>query len=227
MTTDPERLPRRQIDKFTERRNELAQAALMTLAEIGYARASLREIAQNSQFTHGVLHYYFKDKFDLITCSVRQYKAECVTRYDTLIAAAKRFEDLESGFLKALATTMCDDAHMHRLWYDLRSQALYEEELRQDVAFIDQSLSDMIARVTARFRLLAGAPQIISDGEMYPMYDGLFEHYLLKHVSGQPKAASELKAAVRKLIRLSMGMSGAHRPVTKAIKHPSARRGRN
>ncbi|MFI5042721.1 MAG: TetR/AcrR family transcriptional regulator, partial [Acidimicrobiales bacterium] len=57
--TNRERVSRRQVDKFAERRTQLADAALQTLAELGYARTSLREIAQNSQFSHGVLHYYF------------------------------------------------------------------------------------------------------------------------------------------------------------------------
>ena len=70
------------MDKFAERRAELAEATLQTLSELGYARTSLREIAQNCRITHGVLHYYFRDKVDLILCSVRQYKARCVTRYD-------------------------------------------------------------------------------------------------------------------------------------------------
>src|SRR5580658_1911138 len=60
--TNRERISRRQVDKFGERRAQLADAALQTLAELGYARTSLREIAQNSQFSHGVLHYYFSDK---------------------------------------------------------------------------------------------------------------------------------------------------------------------
>ena len=53
--TNRERVSRRQVDKFAERRAQLADAALQTLAELGYARTSLREIAQNSQFSHGVL----------------------------------------------------------------------------------------------------------------------------------------------------------------------------
>jgi len=69
-----DRLARRQVDKFAERRAQLAVAALQTLAELGYARTSLRDIAQNSEFSHGVLHYYFSDKFELITFCVRQCK---------------------------------------------------------------------------------------------------------------------------------------------------------
>src|SRR5882724_4138226 len=66
-----DRIERARVDKFSARRIELAEAALETLAELGYARTSLREIAQKSEFTHGVLHYYFSDKVDLICCCVR------------------------------------------------------------------------------------------------------------------------------------------------------------
>ena len=77
-------------DKLESRRVELAEATLETLAELGYARTSLREIAQNSEFSHGVLHYYFSDKVDLICCGVRYYKAKCVTRYDGVVAMASQ-----------------------------------------------------------------------------------------------------------------------------------------
>src|ERR1700684_4178206 len=83
-----ERIARRQVDKFAERRAQLAIAAQKTLAEQGYANTSLRDIAQNSEFSHGVLHYYFADKSELITYCVRQYKAECVKRYDSIVATA-------------------------------------------------------------------------------------------------------------------------------------------
>src|SRR5215211_3781860 len=68
-----------------ERRTQLAQSALATLGELGYARTSLREIAQNSEFTHGVVHYYFADKVELIAHCVRLYKAQCINRYDELV----------------------------------------------------------------------------------------------------------------------------------------------
>ena len=98
-----DRIARRQVDKFAERRAQLAAAALQTLAEQGYARTSLRDIAQNTEFSHGVLHYYFSDKFELITYCVRQYKAECVTRYDSIVASAGSASELKRGFGAAMA----------------------------------------------------------------------------------------------------------------------------
>src|SRR5258706_5050916 len=102
--------PRTPDAKFAERRAELGEAALQTLAELGYARTSLREIAQNSEFSHGVLHYYFSDKVDLILCSVRQYKTRCVTRYDQVTAEATSFTQLMEGFLDALGETVRTEA---------------------------------------------------------------------------------------------------------------------
>src|ERR1700735_5262158 len=99
-------IARRQVDKFAERRDELAAAARQTLAELGYANTSLRDIAQNSAFSHGVLHYYFADKFELITYCVRQYKAECVTRYDVKVTTATTAEELRAGFGAAVAAPL-------------------------------------------------------------------------------------------------------------------------
>ena len=209
-----DRIPRQRVDKFAERRAELAEAALQTLSELGYARTSLREIAQNSEFTHGVLHYYFRDKVDLILCSVRQYKARCVTRYDQVTADAKTHEDLMTGFLAALAQTMRDEAHMHRLWYDIRSQTLFEAAFRADVAELDKSLEDMIWRIICRFAELTGEPQSMPPRVIYAMIDGLFQQCLLKHLSGDPDAIGQMQADVRLVLSKITKNLGASARVT-------------
>ncbi|HMD91898.1 MAG TPA: TetR/AcrR family transcriptional regulator [Trebonia sp.] len=191
-----DRIARRQVDKFAERRAQLAAAALQTLAEQGYARTSLRDIAQNSDFSHGVLHYYFTDKFDLITYCVRQYKAECVTRYDTIVATAATAAELRSGFGAAMAATLREDARMHRLWYDLRNQSLFDEAFRADVLDIDQSLERMIWRIVSRYAELSEAPPTVTPSLAYAVMDGLFQHALLRHLGGDASAAADLDSNV-------------------------------
>jgi AcrR family transcriptional regulator len=191
--TKLDRISRKRVDKFNERRVELAEAAMITLADLGYARTSLREIAQNSEFSHGVLHYYFVDKVDLITCCVRLYKSRCVTRYDGVIATAADYPTLLEGFLTALAVTMREEAHLHRLWYDLRSQALFETPFRADVAQIETSLEAMIWRVMSRFAAVTGKPAAMPPALAYAIFDGLFQQCLLKHLSGDPDAIAALR----------------------------------
>jgi AcrR family transcriptional regulator len=184
-------------DKFGERREQLAEAALLTLAELGYARTSLREIAQNSEFSHGVLHYYFADKDDLILCGVRQYKARCVTRYDDVMASAKTSRELLEGFLEALVQTVQEDARLHRLWYDIRAQAMFEKTFRSDIAEIDKSLENMIWRLASRYAELSRSLISCEPTTIYGAIDGLFQLALLKHLCGDKKATDELCDGVR------------------------------
>jgi AcrR family transcriptional regulator len=195
-----DRISRRQVDKFAERRAQLAMSALQTLSELGYARTSLREIAQNSEFSHGVLHYYFRDKVELITYCVKLYKAECVKRYDEIVATATTAEELRVGFGAAMAGTLRDDAAMHRLWYDLRNQSLFEESFRDDVSEIDETLERMIWRIVSQYSELAGVPVSMPCGTAYGIFDGLFQQGLLRHLSGRGDAAGELQSNVERVL---------------------------
>jgi AcrR family transcriptional regulator len=195
-----DRSSRRQVDKFAERRAQLADAALQTLSELGYARTSLREIAQNSEFSHGVLHYYFRDKVDLITESVRQYKAHCVTRYDEIVATSRTADELKRAFAAGLAATLREDATMHRLWYDLRTQSLFEQSFQSDIAEIDASLERMIWRIVSQYAELAGEQVSVPPAVAYAIFDGLFQQGLLKHLAGSSQAADDLRQHVEGLL---------------------------
>jgi AcrR family transcriptional regulator len=65
-----------------------------------------RRSLANSQFSHGVLHFYFSDKHDLLTHCVRQYEAACVTRYDEIVASATSVAELEREFSTAMAQAL-------------------------------------------------------------------------------------------------------------------------
>ncbi|NML33297.1 TetR/AcrR family transcriptional regulator [Paraburkholderia antibiotica] len=192
--------PRRDpVDKYEARRVELAEAALKTLAELGYAKTSLREIAQKSEFTHAVLHYYFEDKLDLIRCSIRHFKAQCATRYDVVTVSARSQDELLNGFLDKLAETIRDEPQMHSLWYDLRAQALFEDAFRDVVSEIDASLEAMVWRIVMRNAELGGGQPSITPGAAYALLDGLFQKHLLRHMSDDPNAIPHLLDEVRAL----------------------------
>jgi AcrR family transcriptional regulator len=199
----------RPVDKFDARRDQLAQSALKTLGELGYARASLREIANNSTFSHGVVHYYFQDKLELVIYSVRYYKARCVTRYDSVVADSTTADGLLDAFAAKLAETIRDEAPMHRLWYDLRTQSMFEDQLRDAVTMIDKTLEDMIWRVVRRYAELAGRPPALPPSVAYGVLDGLFQQALLAYVHGHIAVLDGLADQVHTLMPL---MLAPHRP---------------
>lgn len=207
-----DRIERRQVDKFQQRRDQLAVATLNTLAELGYARTSLREIAQNSEFSHGVLHYYFTDKLDLITHAVRQYEAVCVTKYDDVVDTATTVDELRTGFVDTFLGTMKADAPFHRLWYDLRIQSMFDESFREDVLEIDQRREDMVWRVIARYAELSNRQPATSSRVAYVVFDGVFQRALLNAMSDMDRNVDQLEHELPLLLDLLVTRDRPHPP---------------
>lgn len=148
-----------------------------------------------------MLHYYFVDKVDLITCCVQLYKSRCLTRYDNVVLGATAIEQLLDGFLEVLGTTLRKEAHLYRLWYDLRSQTLFQTAYRQDVMEINISLEAMIWRVISKLAASHGTASAFSPTLAYAIFDGLFQQCLLKHLAGQPVAIGEMEDHGRAILR--------------------------
>ncbi|MEU4194790.1 TetR/AcrR family transcriptional regulator [Kribbella sp. NPDC026611] len=188
------------IDKIERRRVALAESALKTLGELGYARTSLREIANNSEFTHGVVHYYFRDKIDLISYCVRYYKTKCARRYDEVVETATSAEELATGFLAKLNQTLVEETPMHKLWYDLRAQSMFEEQLRPDVEAIDKLLEEMIWRILSRYAELTGTKPAVDAPTAYALVDGLFEQAVVGYAANPEKTPSLLTDRIMQVL---------------------------
>lgn len=201
---------RQQLDKFAVRRAELAAAALSTLSEFGYAHTSLREIAQKSGFSHGVFHYYFRDKLELITYCVREYKGACITHYAEITDGSSSAEQVRAAFAAALATSARDDTAMHRLWYDLRNQGLFDDAFQADVTEVDASLEEMVWRVVTTYAAFLGAEVALPRPTVYAMVDGLFHRAILALHAGTPDAVASLQEGVWQLLpRLVAGFGSS------------------
>ena len=187
-------------DKVAARRDELATAALRTLAERGYANTSLREIAQNSAFSHGVLHYYFADKTELIIHCVRLYKTRCVRRYDDITALATSAEDVVRRFLDALTLTLRRDAHEQRLWYDLRAQSLFDPSFRDDVAAIDDQLRAMVWRILGCYAEFSGRPPVVDPPTAYALLDGIVFQGVQARLAGADGVEQTLERQIQLLM---------------------------
>ena len=180
-------------EKYDTRRAQLAESALTTLGELGFARTTLRDIAQNSEFSHGVVHYYFANKVELIVHCVRHYKKTCVHRYDDVVELSETAEEMVERFADKLVETLRDEAPMHRLWYDLRTQSMFDEELRADVLEIDQGLEDMVWRVVSRYAELSGSEPAFEPPLCYALLDGVFEKAVLEYLAGRESAMDDLR----------------------------------
>ena len=85
---------------------------------------------------------------------------------------------------------------MHRLWYDLRVQSMFDARLRDAVLTVDTAIRDMIWRIVTRYSELADREVAMDPASAYGVLDGLFEAALLGHVTGNPEALPRLVVQV-------------------------------
>ena len=200
MTTTTERATRARADRFLERRRMLAHSALETLAERGFANTGLREIAHHSTLSHGALHYYFDDKDDLIAESVWDYKSTCARRYDVIVATARSGEELLGRVADTMATTLRDEAPLHRLWYDLRNQSMFGRGFGDTIVRIDDLLEQMVWSIVSRYGELMESPPRFDAGLAYALVDGLFQNELIRFLRGATEAPERLRRECASLL---------------------------
>ena len=124
--------------------------------------------------------------------------------------SSRSAEELLEQFAAKLGETMTTEAPLHRLWYDLRTQSLFEASLRDDVLEIDRTFQDMTWLVVDRYAELSGVTPLLEPQAAYAMFDGLFEKALLGYLSGDAEAAGLLAERVRWLLpQICPGASSA------------------
>lgn len=187
-------------DKFTNRRVELADVALLVIAERGFANTGLRDVAAATDLSHGVLHYYFESKDDLIAQAIWQHKTECARRYDPIVESAKTPLELAARFGDEMAKTLRDESNTHRLWYDLRNQALFDDGFRDTIIAIDELLTDMVWNVVQRYGELSGSEIRVERVDAYALFDGLFLNNLIAFLRGDLAALDRIRLGSQRLL---------------------------
>ncbi len=183
-----------------ERRIELAQHALAALAELGYARVNLREIATRSGLSLGVIHYHFKDKNELLAAAVTLYKEAFLQHVEACIVAATDRAMLADSLGALLRKAVIEHGMTHRLWYDIRAQALFDQTFLELVSDLEDRLIRVIQQGLKRLSALdlqqgqsAASIPSIDPTLVYITLDGWFRYYLQRFMMGDHKAPQLLK----------------------------------
>jgi AcrR family transcriptional regulator len=94
----------------TARRAQIMAAAIDTIAELGYGKASLARIAETAGISKGVISYHFDGKDDL----VRELIAELITRAAAYMRPRIEAEPTGAGMLRAYVESNVALVHEYR-----------------------------------------------------------------------------------------------------------------
>ncbi len=191
---------RKRVEQRSQAKLELAGHAIDALSELGYARTSMRDIAAQSGRSIGALNYYFEDKSDLITFCVRLYKENFVNQIDEIINSAGTKDALINAFIEGLVDTIAEDAQTHRLWYDIRSQALFDESFHDVSNEIEQALIDMVGRLLVQLGFDSE-----TTTQAYYLLDGSFRKHLQNQLQGDADTATRFRAELQSIFSMLAG----------------------
>lgn len=182
-----------QVDEFNEHQQALAESALPTIAELGYADADLGCVAERCGLPIDSFDDYFQDKDDLVGLAIWIFKSACAHRYDAIVDTATDGAEFADRFSAEMARTMAADALLHRLWYDVRNQSMYSVGFRDVALVIDRLLEEMVWTLVSRFAELEEREPAVDRDIAYALFDGLFQNALIRLLRGEEDAGIRLQ----------------------------------
>lgn len=180
---------RRKAEKRDAKKVEIASSTLDTLKRLGYANTTLRDITAESGLPLSSLSYYFIDKAELITFCVRLYKADFIEKLTRSVEGPKNRDAVLDRVSDALSLSIIEDRATHQLWYDIRSQAMFDSNFSAVVDEIEAKLVETLTKIAKA----AGTEDVSQIAFGYAMIDGIFR-YLMQNADKLNLSKEQMKA---------------------------------
>lgn len=153
--------PRRTYKKSEASRQQVLDAAVRALAEHGYARTSVSDIAEASGMSKGAVHYHFESKDDLIA----QVLVHCadVMRERVRVAWDAPGEPQEKvrRALREMRLARTQGSAELRVLADLMAQGIYDVKLRKALSgMFEANREEVLRHLEQSFRELGITPRV-------------------------------------------------------------------
>lgn len=183
----------RKSAKRQEKKRQIAESAIEALKELGYANTSLRDIAEKSDLSLGMLHYYFEDKTELIIYCVQLYKQAFDRRISAALEGAGTRDQAIAAFAEALTASIFEDGMAHRLWYDIRTQAMFDNAFRPAV----EEIETMLIGIVHDLYRTSGQPDPDNVELAYALLDGVFRYLMQEQLGDRPMTRRQMLDTLR------------------------------
>ena len=169
-----------------ERRGQIVEGLLAVMAERGYERATIQEVARAAGLSPGLVHYHFHDKQEILLVGVNELAARVRARVAARVARASGARAKVDAFLDAyLATGKDADPAAVAAWVTISAEAVkqpevraaYEKVAREDLERLEGLCAEVVGARRARsvaaglfaaiqgyFVLAAAAPGLTPKG---------------------------------------------------------------
>jgi TetR/AcrR family transcriptional repressor of bet genes len=115
-----------------QRRQQITQGLMETMALNGYDKASIQAIAKAAGLTPGLIHYHFKTKQEILVELIKNLNGKAQSRFTAqLETASTATEKLNAYIDAALALGDGADEAAVSAWVTISSEAIRQAEVRE------------------------------------------------------------------------------------------------
>src|SRR6476660_4919016 len=100
------------IQKIDAKKERISKAIVKIVAHQGYENATTRNIAKEAQVSHGTLHYYFKNKDEMVAFALKQ-NIEKLMEYHSSLEKGNGPQQLGENLVKFLKKNMDDNTRLY------------------------------------------------------------------------------------------------------------------
>lgn len=187
--------PRRTYKKSETSRQQVLDAAMTALAERGYARTSVSDIAAAAKMSKGAVHYHFESKDDLIA----QVLARCAEVMRDRVRDAWEVpgqpQERIRRALREMRSARSSGSPELRVLADLMAQGIYDPKLRAAISkMFEENREEVRRHLAASFEALALRPRVPLDVVprlVLGMLDGLALHEFFDPMPGEDDAVQD------------------------------------
>ncbi|MES2145846.1 MAG: TetR family transcriptional regulator C-terminal domain-containing protein [Pseudomonadota bacterium] len=142
----PRKLPR------DERRTQLIEATIATMARQGYARTTMSEVARVAGLSHGLVNFHFTSKENLLTETLMYLAEEYRLNWTAALAAAgpSAAEQIHAMLIADFDPAVCAPDRLSAwcsFWGEAQSRPIYQERCGSNDEYYNATLDGLCARM--------------------------------------------------------------------------------
>jgi AcrR family transcriptional regulator len=154
----------------------ILQAAGRVLADKGHAQTTISQVAAEAGVSRGLLHYYFKNKDELLTRVIEDNMSFSLGLIETIFATSDTAASLARNMVAALRDVARHRSHFFALFQEFlalaRAKPAIAEQLVDFYRLFRKKLSEELARA-ARRGIVAGGETEARAAMVTALIDGL------------------------------------------------------
>jgi AcrR family transcriptional regulator len=173
------------IKKTEEKKDRISKAIVKIVAQQGYENATTRNIAKEAQVSHGTLHYYFKNKDDMVAFALKN-NVEKLMEYNSSIEKGNDPQQLGENLVKFLKKNMDQETRLYyRFLFSIWPLSWQNKKIEKILKVMHEKVLDYLKKDVAQYlqntnlRISSESAILISLYLMFLM-DGTMLHLLLE-----------------------------------------------